>query len=112
LARTPHYWRSIPHPGGFSWAQRLRLLVSTLALAVVLASFMHVAHSHEADEPGAAKLCSFCASFERGTAPPPAAAIAPPLAHPAAPEFQGTPPAPRPSSRISFQPRAPPHFQA
>jgi len=112
LALTPHFWRSIPLPGGFSWAQRLRLAVSTIALAVVLASFMHVAHSHEADEPGVAKLCSFCASFERGTAPPPAASVIPPLERPAAPEFRATAPSSRPSGHVSFQPRAPPHSQA
>jgi len=91
---------------------RLRLLVAALALAVGLASFMHVAHSHEADEPGAAQLCSFCASFERGAAPPPASGVAPPLERPAAPESAETPTVPRPTSRVSFQPRAPPHSQA
>jgi hypothetical protein len=112
LARTPHFWRSIPLLGGLSWAQRLRLSVSAIALAIALASFMHVAHSHEAEEPSAAKLCSFCASFERGAAPPPAAGVVPALERTAAPELPATAPSPQPSGHVSFQPRAPPHSQA
>jgi hypothetical protein len=91
---------------------RLRLLVAALALAVGLASFMHVAHSHEADEPGSAQLCSFCVSFERGAAPPPASGVVPSLERPAPPESSRTQTDPRPASRVSFQPRAPPHSQA
>jgi hypothetical protein len=95
-----------------SWTQRPRLTVSTIVLAFVLASFMHVAHSHEADEPGPAKLCSFCASFERGTAPPSAAFVVPPPERSAAPDFPATAPSPQSSGHVSFQPRAPPHSQA
>jgi hypothetical protein len=91
---------------------RLRLLVAALALAVGLASFMHVAHSHDengADGAGVSQLCSFCASFDRGAAPPPAAESLLQLEAPFAPE----PPAPAtvPSSpvRAAFRSRAPPH---
>ena len=91
---------------------RLRLLVAALALAVGLASFMHVAHSHDengADGAGVSQLCSFCSSFDRGTAPPPAPATTPRVEGPVAAE-------PHPSAvlapspvRTAFRSRAPPH---
>jgi hypothetical protein len=95
-------------PGG-GW---LRPLVMALALSVALASFLHSAHGHEADGPGVAKICTFCASFERGSAPPPAAALALRVAPHVLPE-QPPADAPRPSAApASFRSRAPPHFQA
>jgi hypothetical protein len=93
---------------------RLRLLVAALALAVGLASFMHVAHSHDEngkDGAGVSQLCAFCSSFDRGTAPPPA---------PAPPARIDGPVAPAPpvaaartsiAVRAAFRPRAPPHSQ-
>ena len=91
---------------------RLRLLVAALSLAVGLASFMHVAHSHDAnaaDGTGVSKLCSFCASFDRGTAPPPVAALPPRIEVPVTPETRAfTALAPSPA-RAAFRPRAPPH---
>lgn len=90
---------------------RLRLLVVALALAVGLASFMHVAHSHDEngdDGAGVSQLCSFCSSFERGTAPPPDLATPPRVEGSVAPELHvATAPA---SSvlRTAFRPRAPP----
>jgi hypothetical protein len=91
---------------------RLRLLVAALALAVGLASFMHVAHSHDengTDGAGVSQLCSFCSSFDRGTAPPPAAAPLLRLGAPVAPEPTVPATAPRSPARIAFRPRAPPH---
>ncbi len=91
---------------------RLRLLVAALALAVGLASFMHVAHSHDgngADGAGVSQLCSFCSSFDRGTAPPPASATPPRVEGPVAAEPRAsTAPASSPV-RAAFRPRAPPH---
>jgi hypothetical protein len=91
---------------------RLRLLVAALALAVGLASFMHVAHSHDengVDGAGVSQLCSFCSSFDRGTAPPPASAMPPSMDGPVAPEpVACTAPASR-AVRAAFRPRAPPH---
>jgi hypothetical protein len=91
---------------------RLRLLVAALALAVGLASFMHVAHSHDtkgADGPGVSQLCSFCASFDRGTAPPPVSALPPRVEGPVAPEPHASTTPASPAARAAFRPRAPPH---
>ena len=92
---------------------RLRLLVAALALAVGLASFMHVAHIHDANgkhAAGVAQLCSFCASFDRGTAPPPAAATMPRIETPVAPESPLVTAQASSPVRAAFRPRAPPHF--
>ena len=85
-----------------------------LILAIALASFMHVAHSHDADAPSSYKQhCTFCSTFDRGSAPPPASPAllptqpAPSVALPASParvacvEFHS-----------DSQPRAPPSLQA
>jgi hypothetical protein len=91
---------------------RLRLLVAALALAVGLASFMHVAHSHDAngaDGAGVSQLCSFCSSFDRGTAPPPDAPTTPRIENPAAPERSAATAAAPSPVRTAFRPRAPPH---
>jgi hypothetical protein len=91
---------------------RLRLLVAALALAVGLASFMHVAHGHDengADGAGVSQLCSFCASFDRGTAPPPATESLLRLETPSAPEPAAPATAPLSPVRAAFRPRAPPH---
>jgi len=93
-------------------AARLRLLVAALALSVALASFMHVSHSHEAEGTGAAKLCQFCSSFDRGTAPPPAALVSSPAARPLPALPDAVLPAPRASTAGSYEARAPPHAQA
>jgi len=91
---------------------RLRLLVAALSLAVGLASFMHVAHSHDAnaaDGTGVSKLCSFCASFDRGTAPPPASAPPQRFEGPVALEPQAFTALASSPARAAFRPRAPPH---
>jgi len=98
--------------GSMPVAHRLRLLVAVLALSVALASFMHVSHSHEAEGTGAAKLCQFCASFDRGTAPPPAALVLLPAAGPLLPPAEVAAPASSPSTAGSYEARAPPHAQA
>lgn len=91
---------------------RLRLLVATLALAVGLASFMHVAHSHDAngaDGSSVSQLCSFCSSFDRGTAPPPASSALPRIAGLVAPQACADTAVARAPVRAAFRPRAPPH---
>ena len=104
--------RWVPRLGSTPVAARLRLLVAAVALSVALASFMHVSHSHEAEGTGAAKLCQFCSSFDRGTAPPPAAMAALPVARPLPPVADAALPAPRRSTADSYEARAPPHAQA
>jgi len=104
--------RWVPRLGSMPGADRLRLLVAALALSVALASFMHVSHSHEAEGTGAAKLCQFCSSFDRGTAPPPAALVSLPAARPLPPLPDAALPAPRSSTAGSYEARAPPHAQA
>jgi hypothetical protein len=91
---------------------RLRLLVAALALAVGFASFMHVAHSHDANgkhAAGVSQLCSFCASFDRGTAPPPAAVGAARVEGPVAPEPRAFTALAASPVRAAFRSRAPPH---
>jgi hypothetical protein len=85
-----------------------------LVLALALASFLHVAHSHDADAPSIYKQhCTYCGTFDRGGAPPPAAPAelpaepAPPVAVAAAQA-----PVPRVQLRSAGQPRAPPFRQA
>jgi hypothetical protein len=77
--------------------------------ATVRAAFMQVAHTHEGEAPATYKLCSFCTTLDRGSAPPPVVdlgvphqptSIAPIL--PALPHVGGT------SVRTPRQPRAPP----
>ena len=104
--------RWVPRLGSISVAGRLRLLAAALAVAVALASFMHVSHSHAAEGTGAAQLCQFCSSFDRGTAPPPAALAAMPAERPCSPPAESAPPAPRSPSHGSYEARAPPHVQA
>lgn len=85
-----------------------------LVLALALASFMHVAHSHDADAPSVYKHhCTYCSTFDRGGAPPPASLALLP-AEPAPACTIAAPPAPvdRLEIRSDGQPRAPPSFQA
>jgi hypothetical protein len=104
--------RWVPRLGSMPVAARLRLLVAALAVSVALASFMHVSHSHEADGTGAAKLCQFCSSFDRGTAPPPAALASLPAARPLPPPADAALPAPTGATAAFYEARAPPHVQA
>ena len=97
----------VPGLGRRAWA-------GLLVLALALASFMHVAHSHEADAPSIYKQhCTYCGTFDRGSAPPPAVPAALP-AEPApsvsivAPQAGFTPV----RLRAASQPRAPPFLQA
>jgi hypothetical protein len=112
LSRIALLLRRVSLAGCLPGAGGLRSLVMVLALSVALASFLHSAHGHEADGPGVAKFCTFCASLERGSAPPPAAALVLRAAQPVLPE-QLPATAPRPSAvPSSFRSRAPPRFQA
>ena len=91
-----------------------RVWSGLLVLALALASFLHVAHSHEADAPPIYKQhCTYCGTSDRGGAPPPAAFAMPPA--PPAPAFVVVAPlAPviRVQLRSALQPRAPPFLQA
>jgi peptidoglycan/LPS O-acetylase OafA/YrhL len=85
-----------------------------LVLALALASFLHVAHSHEADAPSLYKQhCTYCGMFDRGGAPPPASLAVLP-AEPAPTFVFVAPHAPVPGLplRSALQPRAPPSPQA
>lgn len=93
---------------------RRRAWSALLVLALALASFMHVAHSHDADAPSLYKQhCTYCSTFDRGGAPPPATPAAQPAAH--VPSFVITAPA-SPPVRAEFhpagRPRAPPSLEA
>jgi hypothetical protein len=93
---------------------RRRAWSMLLVLAIAVASFMHVAHSHAADAPSIYKQhCTFCSTFDRGGAPPPATEgvlpaqpapvlVVAPLHAPCAPVEQ----------RSTCRPRAPPFLQA
>lgn len=106
----PQRW----HTGtGWSRLARGRVWAVLLAAAIALASFMHVAHTHEADVPASFKFCSFCVTFERGGAPPPAVMTAVIPAAPVATAIvvEDT----LPQGRVARRPchaRAPPALQA
>jgi hypothetical protein len=98
---------------GLAPGARRRAWAALLVLAVAFASFGHVAHSHEADAPGTYQLCSFCTTFDRGGAPPPAVHVAlsdvptpvPAVPPPAAPQAKA-------ELHLACRPRAPPVLQA
>ena len=93
---------------------RRRVWSGLLVLAVALASFLHVAHSHEADAPSIYKQhCTYCGTFDRGGAPPPTALATLPV-EPAPSFVVVAPPAPVAGVRLrsALQPRAPPSLQA
>ena len=80
-----------------------------LSLAIALAAFMQVAHTHEGEAPATYKVCSFCTTLDRGSAPPPVVALGVPLQPTAvAPELPTLPLACGTTFRTPSQPRAPP----
>lgn len=93
---------------------RRRVWSGLLVLAIALASFLHVAHSHEADAPSLNKQhCTYCSTFDRGGAPPPASIATLPVE--SAPSFVVIAPLALVASvrpRSALQPRAPPSLQA
>ena len=93
---------------------RRRAWSALLVLALALASFLHVAHSHEADSPSIYKQhCTYCGSFDRGGAPPPASLVTlPALQAPVFVDVSPQTPITRLALRSSLQPRAPPFLQA
>jgi peptidoglycan/LPS O-acetylase OafA/YrhL len=101
---------------GLARSVRRRAWAVLLAVAVGLASFMHVAHSHDADGPTQLTqgICTFCTVFDRGGgAPPPAdavlLAVAPTATAPTVDDVE----APADSTvRSPCNPRAPPAIQA
>jgi hypothetical protein len=102
----------LPDRGRFRPARR-RAWAVLLTLALALAAFMHVAHTHDADAPATYKFCTFCTTLDRGSAPPPVVAFAVPRMTAAAapsPRFVAAP-AVSPS-RTPHSPRAPPALQA
>jgi len=93
---------------------RRRVCSGLLVLVLALASFLHVAHSHDADAPSAYKQhCTYCSTFDRGGAPPPASLATLP-AEPAPSLIVAAPQAPVTpvELRSTGQPRAPPFLQA
>lgn len=109
-------FRSQPslHALGLAPGLRRRVWSGLLVLAIALASFLHVAHSHEADAPSLHKQhCTYCGTFDRGGAPPPASLGTLPATQP--PSFVVVArrvPVTRVQLRSALQPRAPPLLQA
>lgn len=103
--------RLLPHPGTPPTARAARLWVALLVLAIALASFVHVAHSHDALGSGPSKPCPCWSGHDR-VAPPPAASVQSlPCERPAVPsvpvaEVDYTDLTARP-----FQARAPPQLR-
>lgn len=101
---------------GLTRSMRRRAWAALLAVAVALAAFTHVAHSHETQGPAqfTQNICASCTLFDRGGgAPPPAVAavlaVAPPSNAPAVDAVD----APADSTaRSPCNPRAPPALQA
>jgi hypothetical protein len=99
---------------GLAPGLRRRAWSGLLVMAIALASFLHVAHSHDADAPSVYKQhCSYCSTFDRGGAPPPASIVVLP-AGPVPSFVVGALRAPvtRVQLRSALQPRAPPFPQA
>jgi len=98
---------------GLAPGARRRAWAALLVLAVAFASFGHVAHSHPADAPATYQPCSFCTTFDRGGAPPPAVQVALSVVPTAAP---AVPPPAAPQAKADLhsdcRPRAPPFLQA
>lgn len=92
---------------------RRRAWAALLTLALALAAFMHVAHTHDADAPATYKYCSFCTTLDRGSAPPPVVAVAVPhVAAAASPPSRFVATAAVAPVRTAHSPRAPPALQA
>ena len=91
-----------------------RVWSGLLILAIAFASFLHVAHSHEADAPSIYKQhCTYCSTFDRGGAPPPASlATLPAKPSPSFVVVAQRAPVTLARLRSTLQPRAPPVFQA
>jgi hypothetical protein len=86
--------------------------MAMLVLAVALASFVHVAHSHDVQGTGTHKPCPCWSGHDRAAPPPEASTQRLPCERPAAPAVrvpatEFTDPAARP-----FQARAPPQLRA
>ncbi len=98
---------------GLAPGARRRAWAVLLVLAVAFAAFGHVAHSHEADALATYQPCSFCTTFDRGGAPPPAVQVALPDVPTPAP---AVPPSAAPQAQadlhLACRPRAPPFLQA
>jgi len=94
---------------GLHRTARRRAWALLLALALVLAAFMHVAHTHDADTPASYKFCSFCTTLDRGSAPPPVVAVSVPRVTPDIIPVRRSIAAPAGTTvRSPQQPRAPP----
>ena len=94
---------------GFHRTARRRAWAMLLALALVLAAFMHVAHTHDADTPASYKFCSFCTTLDRGSAPPPVVAgSVPHVAPDSIPVRRSIATPASTAARSPLQPRAPP----
>ena len=110
MPRRPNHPWTRTH--GLAPGPRRRAWAVLLVLAMAFATLGHVTHGHKADTQSAFTHCAFCATFERGSAPPPADTAV------AAPRPAAVAEAARPDTvartvfRPSCQPRAPPFLQA
>jgi hypothetical protein len=111
LSHAADMTRLLPHPGTPPTARTARLWVALLVLAIALASFVHVAHSHDAAGSGPSKPCPCWSGHDRVAPPPTVTPQSLPCERPAAPdvlvaEVDCIDPSARP-----FQARAPPQFR-
>jgi hypothetical protein len=109
LSLTQHWMTNL----GRTRPARRRAWAVLLTLALALAAFMHVAHTHDTDAPATYKYCSFCTTLDRGSAPPPVVAVAVPhVAADAAPLHPCIAAPAAAPGRTPHSPRAPPVLQA
>lgn len=94
---------------GFRRTARRRAWAMLLALALALAAFMHVAHTHDAERLATYKFCSFCTTLDRSGAPPPVVAVSVPHVVPDIIPIRRSIAVPASTAvRSPQQPRAPP----
>jgi hypothetical protein len=83
-----------------------------LLLALALASFLHVAHSHDAPGSGPSKPCPCWTSHDRAAPPPTPTTLRLPCERPAAPEVRIAYARHADHAARPFQARAPPPLRA
>jgi hypothetical protein len=103
--------RLLPQPGTPPTTRGARLWIAMLLLAVALASFVQVAHSHDAQGSGPSKPCPCWTSHDRVAPPPAATVLRLPCMRPAAPDVAVASAEHTDLTARPFQARAPPQFQ-
>ena len=104
--------RLLPRPGTPPTAHAARLWVALLLLAISLASFVHVAHSHDAAGSGPSKPCPCWTAHDRVAPPPAPITLRLPCVRPAAPDVQVAHAEHTDLTARPFQARAPPQLRA